>query len=583
MNYGVGISRRAALRMGAAMPAGYMAAASPARVTGRKTLSIYRPRVHTTDIYTRHPGITPLLKYNHDADIVKFKGRYIAAWNANGTALENAPGQFNYSSVSDDFFHWSKPIRPFTREGGSENPVDKDNQWQPGFINYHDRILFCAWCTLTSRQTFVSSSLDGVHWLNSEVPTAPKSLKGKVVGFPTTHGLLTSKDVLMFPCSLPNVGDFIVGTTRYAAVLLSFDGGKHWEWSDPIEAMSWSETGEDPALFGGETIYLWEPVLFEKPDGGIGLLIRNSTAQDAPQRAEKPHRMILTAEADAQGRRWSKARPVEVDSICSRMFAVAQTRSASDLLAVMNDWYVRIPEKISYDRYFLSLFCSPVCDPDLLLPGPVVQPPGGRAFYPSGFTNSGRLYLAYTYPGGIQSSIIDPLPDFSEPFFLPREGRTGLRIEDRLARLGHRFSTLGLVMTAKLTAQPELRVSFEVNVNSYDGNPFPILTLGGKTRGGASVRVVYSQSDQADAIQAKSTEGEWLNVALVRVKEWNRIMVHIRPQGFAISVNGAAPRELSSPVLRKLAFGGLYERPEWPIGMTQASDIQINLDSVQVG
>ncbi len=33
---------------------------------------------------------------------------------------------------------------------------------------------------------------------------------------------------------------------------------------------------------------IWEPMLFEQADGQIGQLIRNSTAQDNPERAEKP-------------------------------------------------------------------------------------------------------------------------------------------------------------------------------------------------------------------------------------------------------------------------------------------------------
>lgn len=565
-------TRRAVLPA-AALP--FARAAAPARAR----LKLYQPTVKTADIYFAHPGAQPYLKYNHDVDIVRFKGRYIAAWNANTASGEHVPGQYNYLSVSSDFERWTRPVRLFTSEGGSVNPIEDDNQWQPSFINYHDRILYSAWCTFTGGRTFVSQSADGVKWVNKEVPAAPPGLEGKVVGFPTTHGLLTSKDVLMFPCSLPYLGKFIVGSTRYAAMLMSRDGGKNWEWSEPIEAASWSEVGENPAEFGGETIYLWEPSVYELPDGRFGLLIRNSTAQDAPERAEKPHRMILAA-SSGDGRRWTKARPIEVDSICSRMLALSGARTPDDLLMVMNDWHVRVPQRISFDRYFLALYCAPVCEPDLLLPGPVVQPEGGTAFYPNGFTHDGRLHLAYTYPAGIHASVVDPLPDFSEPFLLPRGSRSGFSVEGRIARLGQRYTSLGLVLTAALTRAPELRLSFEMNVSRYNGGPFPILTLGGKTRNGTAIRAISTGGP--DEFQIRKGD-RWERLAGFRMKEWNRFDVRLGREDFAVAWNGGPPAQFQVPLLRKVSFGGLYEAPEWPMGMSRASGILLNLDSIAIG
>ena len=89
---------------------------------------------------------------------------------------------------------------------------------------------------------------------------------------------------------------------------------------------------------------------------------------------------------------------------------------------------------MSHDRYFLARPRG--LDPDLLLPGPVIQPQGGTAFYPNGFVDNGKLYVAYTYPAGIHSSVIEPLPDFTRPFLLPREGRSGLKIENGIAHFG---------------------------------------------------------------------------------------------------------------------------------------------------
>lgn len=597
------INRRTFLRA-AAIAAGIapLAARLPARSAGGlpaprpgSGLPFYEPSVKTGAIYFMHPGQKPRLNYNHDVDVVRFKGRFLAAWNANWVdsgKKENIRNQLNYLSTSDDFEQWSAPVTPFTSAGGATNPIDLDNQWQPCFVNLHDEELFCAWCTFTHRRLFVSRSRDGVHWTNMEVPVAPPELRGRVVGFPTAHGLLTSKDVMMIPCSLPFCGDWEaeggrasnlrVGSTQYAGVLLSRDRGRTWEWSEPIEAATWSEIGESPAEFGGETAYLWEPVVYETAAGGIGLLIRNSTAQDAAERMEKPHRMIFAAHSE-DGRRWSKARPIEVESICSRILALSRTQATDDLHMVMNDWHVRIPDRISFDRYFLALFCAPVTDPDLLLPGPVVQPPGGRAYYPNGFVHANTLYLGYSYASQIRWSIVSPMPDYSRPFLLPRAGRAGLQIDGRLATFFHRYSSLGLVLTAALTKQPRLRLAFRSRVNHYDGRPFPLLTLGGKTRAGTELRTVFDEKTGVDMLQVKAEKGRWETVAPYVLGQWNQIAVELDAGGFSVSVNATSSRRIETPLLRKICFGGLYEKPEWPMGMAQASNLQLDLDSIEVG
>jgi 3'-phosphoadenosine 5'-phosphosulfate sulfotransferase len=552
-------------------------------VFAAEPLPIYQPKVKMADIYFHHPGAKPALKYNHDVDIVKFKGKFFAAWNANEATGEDVPGQYNFLSVSDDFEHWSAPVRLFTRDAAAENPVETDNQWQPIFINWRDETLFCAWCDYNARKTYIATSTDGVRWRNREVPTAPPSLAGKVVGFPTNHGLLTRKGVMMFPCSLPMVeAKCIVGHTRYAGVLLSSDGGKTWTWSEPIEALPWSKLGEKPAEFGGELVAIWEPMLFEQADGRIGLLIRNSTAQDNPERAEKPHRMLLYATSGDHGRTWTKARSVEVDTICSRNFTTSGVGTRDSLLMVMNDNNVRVPERISRDRFFLSLYCSPVSEPDLLLPGPIVQPGSGYAFYPNGFVADGKLYVAYTYPRGIHCSVIEPLPDFTRPFLLPRESRPGLKIENGIASFAQRQSSLGLVLTEKLTRQPKLRLAFDVNIHRYNGLDWPVLTLGGKMRAGTAIRAVYNEQTKTDVFQVAIGGNKWADIAPFKMREWNHFEVELTAEGFSVSVNNSPAQSLKKPLLRKICFGGLYVAPQWPMGMGQSSDMRLKLDSIAV-
>jgi len=549
-----------------------------------KKIPIYRPTIKLGSIYTPHPGNKPVLKYNHDVDIVKFKNRFFAAWNANETGAEDVPGQYNFLSVSDDFINWTSPVRLFTAESGAENPVESDNQWQPNFINWKDQELFCAWCDFVARRVFVAKSKDGFRWNNVEVPNAPDALKGLACAFPTNHGTITSKGTMLFPCSIPytDTERAIVGKTRYAGVLRSEDAGKTWEWSEPIEAISWSEVGEDPADFGGEAITLWEPMLFEQADGKIGLLIRNSTAQDNPERLEKPHRMLLYGTSSDDGKTWKKVRTVEVDTICSRNYAISGIKTRDSLIMIMNDNNVGIPRRISHDRYFLSLYCSPVSNPDLFLPGPVVQPDGGTAFYPNGFIDNDKLYLAYTQTG-IGTTIVSPLPDFSKPFLLPREGRPGLRLIDDIAYFSHRETCLGLVLTEELTRKKSIKLSFDVNLFSYQGNDWPILTLGGKTRQGAVIRAIYSVPDQTNMFQVQVVNGEWINISSFKTNEWNHVEVVLTDQDFTISINHSQTKKVECSVLRKICFGGLYLPPQWPMGMDRSSDIQIKLDTIQIG
>lgn len=545
-----------------------------------ESLPIYEPKIKHAPIYSYHPGAKPSLLYNHDVDIVKFKGKFIAAWNANENRGEDTPGQYNFLSVSDDFENWSQPIRPFMSESGAENPVDTDNQWQPNFINWRDETLFCAWSDFTARKTYISTSTDGVNWKNREVPNAPPSLAGKVTAFPTNHGLITSKGVMMFPCSLPPAEKkHKPYQTQYAAVLLSDDGGKTWTWSDPVSSIPWSEFKDKPEDVKNDLVGIWEPMLFEQADGKIGLLIRNSSGPG------KAHQLLLYATSSDHGKTWTQARPVEVDTLISRNYAVSGVGTPDSLLMVMNDNHPQIPRSRPHDRYFLSLFASPVCDPDLLLPGPVIQPEGGRAYYPNGFVDDGKLYVAYTYPAGISSSVVESLPDFTRPFLMPRGGRTGLRIEDGHAIFEQKQSSLGLVLTEKLTRQPKLRLGFDVNIKYYDGTGWPVLTLGGKTRQGGVLRAIYSEEKKTDVFQISVDGTTWVDIAPFKRQAWNRIEVEISEKDFAVTVNQSPAQSFPVQILRKICFGGLYEAPKWPMGMQTdagASDVRLKLDSIVI-
>ncbi|MBQ8755600.1 MAG: exo-alpha-sialidase [Lentisphaeria bacterium] len=551
-------------------------------------LDFYDPQVSFYPIYSPRTGELPFLRYNHDVDIIRFKGIFFALWNANETPAEGVPGQYNYLSWSKDFITWSKPNKPFTASGGCINPVETDNQWQPSLINWNDEILFCAWCDYKSDRTFVASSEDGFHWKNTEVPSAPPELAGKVTAFPSNHGLLLKDGTMLFPASLPDCdGNFIVGNTRYAAALISTDKGKNWNWGNPVIAESWN-IYDGPASQHPDTPAptIWEPMIYEENDGVLGMLIRNSSSQDDPELDPlmKPHWMLLYASSSDGGRSWTKCRPVEVDTIISRNFSTVLPEADHALLMIMNDWIVNTPARIDGDRFNLAFFVSPSGDPDLLLPGPLVQPPAGRAFYPNGFAEDGKLYLAYTYPNSIMGTVVESLPDFSKPFLMKRAGRTGLVFdeENNIIRLGHRWSTLCVVLTRKQTQAEAVTLSGTFELFYRREERFPLLTVGGKTRNGGVLATAWDAETAEDILIWLDFDGSSEKLAAVKMRKKFNISVTLTRNNLTIFLDGGKVMDRHGEYLRKFAFGGLYETPEYPTGRAMTQEIRIFTDTIQI-
>jgi hypothetical protein len=173
---------------------------------------------------------------------------------------------------------------------------------------------------------------------------------------------------------------------------------------------------------------------------------------------------------------------------------------------------------------------------------------------------------------------VEPLPDFRQPFLLPRGGRSGLRIEGRTAYFAHRQSTLGLVLNQQLTTQESVRLEFKVYVDCYSGQDFPILTLGGKTHNGCSVSALYNPELKSDVFEAR-VGGRRAQFPF-RMEQWNHFVVTLGPKATSIAVNGSKGAEFPTPVLRKICFGGLYVKPDWPMGMQRSMEIRLDLDSI---
>lgn len=549
----------------------------------------YRPTVRQTYVYCPHPGETHYLKYNHDADVVRFKGRYIAAWNANAENMEGIPGQYNFIAYSDDFMDWTAPELMFFSDR-CVGPVDDVCQWCPIFINFHDEILFCAWCTTGTPRTFISHSTDGVHWTNVEVETAPDALRGQVFGFPTNHGFICKDGRMIFPCSLPypfpidtptgSLYNYSLPDTEYTGLLMSDDGGEHWHWSQPIRTADWADFGESAAERDAPFPRIWEPSVFEEGNGRLGLIVRNSTAQGRHARIEKPHQMLYYCYSDDRGETFTPAYPVELHTVSSRSFAVSDTGDEPPLYMLNNDNHVRVPQPAARDRYHMALFVAPIPDPDLLLPGPVVQPELGTCCYPNGFLQDGGLYFTASYRGVI-AGIVEALPDFSRPFLLPRDARRFLTREGDMYRFASRTSSLGLVLTAAATRADTLTLRFRCQVAFYSGEPFVLLTVGGTSRDGFTLTARYDPEAGHDVIEAICTDGTAVRVGNLTRKQWMDIRITLDAAHADIQCDDAHAA-LPVKALRKLSFGGLYEKPIWEEYTEQASFVYLDRASISI-
>ena len=214
----------------------------------------------------------------------------------------------------------------------------------------------------------------------------------------------------------------------------------------------------------------------------------------------------------------------------------------------------------------------------------MVQPAGGRAFYPNGFAHDGKLYLAYTYPNSIMGAVVQELPDFSGPFLMPRGGRTGLIVDRKcgVARFGHRWATLGVVLTESQTRADAVTVSGELELFYRREEDFPLLTVGGKTRDGGTLLTEWCPERAQDLLVFRDASGEKLELAVLEMRKAFRLAVTLERDRLLVRLDGETVLDRPGRILRKFAFGGLYETPEWPVGRAMVQEVRLKLDSVEV-
>ncbi len=269
----------------------------------------------------------------------------------------------------------------------------------------------------------------------------------------------------------------------------------------------------------------------------------------------------------------------------------SMARSPSDLLLAANDWltgYSPYPR----DRHFLALYLSPVCDPDLLIPGPVIQKPGALGHYPNGEINDGELILSYSHgmkPRDLLACRIKGLPDFQDPFFLQRESRPKVEIDSatHTALFPETFSSLGLVLTPQLSSAPQITLDFTARLltmpNSYPGhspdeavNSLTLLTIGAVDHHHTRLRVTRP-TPPYDLQLLKGNQ--WVKIAEVGLRQPIPIRITLTDSSYSVQVGESEPVSMPGRLNRKINFGGFYTPP---IAYPTTGTFELDLKSVRV-
>ena len=192
-------------------------------------------------------------------------------------------------------------------------------------------------------------------------------------------------------------------------------------------------------------------------------------------------------------------------------------------------------------------------------------------------------------PRAIYASRVTGLPDFKTPFFLRRESRPAVVINDKtqVAYFPETFSSLGLVLTKELTEQKQLALEFAVKLltvpSFYPGqstdeavNGMTLLTIGAVDHHNTQIRV----SRPLPPYHIEVLKGDkWVKLSEVGSHETIRFAVSMTDTDYTVRVNNQKEVTMTGTLMRKINFGGFYTDP---IAYPSAGSFELDLKSVQV-
>ena len=386
--------------------------------------SIYSPTV--TRGFVLDNSSSPY-KYNHDASLAYFGDRWFAQWNANTNQLESNAGQVNLQSTSTDLVTWSAPEQVFISSTTSTNPVyfswSTDKQWQPSMVNVGSE-LWSLWMQEvpgtypTGWQIYFSRLTSSTaKWQNTLLSLNYTENGMKFYGFPTQNPIQLQSGRVVAPLTWvatnfvsPSPSGWPVGTVfwtqeKRAGVIYTDDGGTTWK------------IGGTTTLPGYNYV-TWEPTIQQAEDGTIRMYCRNLDYINFTS-----SQYVLTAVGASDGQVFGPLSITAVETTSSRIGSVKQTGKFTRQLSLMNDWK---GGGFVADRYNGAVAFSRSGADDFILGSPF-SGTDTVVSYPQGVVKDDKISVIYSQgsvPRSIKTAIIDPAPDPSRYYLIPRQNDT---------------------------------------------------------------------------------------------------------------------------------------------------------------
>ncbi len=385
--------------------------------------TVYSPTVTRGFVYDS----AGVLKYNHDADIIEYGGKFWAAWNAATNGVEGEAGQFNALSTSTDGVTWTPPVAFLIDPAYSDNPVPynwaQDKQWQPSFLKVGTE-LWCIWSQEgvnvqypdSQRIWFSRLRTPTGKWENTQLPLI-LSDSGKVFyGFPTQKpiqlqsGRVLAPLVWTSPTLVSPAPPNWAGTEVFwmnekrAGVIYTDDNGATWR------------IGGFTTLPGKNHVN-WEPTVAQNRDGSIRMWSRNLDYKNYGW-----DQALLSAQGFSDGLVFSQLEPVRIETASTRVGTMKQLGPLERTIAFAND--SRSTGNGTQERYNLAVYSASGLGAQLI-PGPSFSGTETIVSYPQGIESGGKLRIVYSrgpIPGdrSIRYATVDPAPPTNSLAVMPR-------------------------------------------------------------------------------------------------------------------------------------------------------------------
>lgn len=386
------------------LPAATPPAAAQPPTTGYR---VYDPNITRAFVYNPQDGE---LRYNHDASLVWFKGRFIASWNGNTNPWEGREGQKNYWATSDDGETWSEPIA-FDDVPVFGNP-SWQTEWQPNLFAYSDDEL---WCTWTKSGGFILSRMTDPDqgWSHEVIYENYEHEGRKYFLFPSQNPTRLTDGSVVAPMILREQFADRDSQPTAVAPFRTTDGGRTWHVPEGSIVRNPRYTRNNPEL-------IWEPMYEVQADGNVRLFARNEN-RSAPL-TEK----LITAVGRPDASRFGPPTFVALPTLISRVWLGHDATR----------WYMLHHDSVgaffAFDRNNIALFVSPD-GTDNYTPGIPIVDDEHQIAYPQALMRDDKLHVIYTSggsPRAIKVATIDPLPNPDAHYVYPRAADRAMTLDD---------------------------------------------------------------------------------------------------------------------------------------------------------